>query len=431
MNFFKQINIYYIVTLLFLLLSSNANILASNDVIWFLILLFMCSVAAVKKLINLKDVRIFSTFALAYLILYFFRDIVINKLDLDFIVSDTLYLFKYILLSFVFCKILKEKLATYVVKVVVHLTIISFVFYALQLIGLGDYIFKYSSALGLKSKSDFEDYTNFIIFTFLRGSEFRNAGFVWEPGAFGCFLIITMILNFFLNNFTIDRKAKILIVAMLTTLSTTNYVSLLVLLFCRYRIKVVKLNVGAIFLVLISVILVIYIPVLGDKITNTYTKDMADLNRLNKLAPFYRHIRSQIPLNRFSSMAFIYDTFGFKLLLGVSNKYEVIANKIYDIDISNGIFDFAARFGFLGLIYVLYKYSKFCLNYIRNIEHLIYFLLIFLILGFGEPVLTLPLFLIFLFIDLKQLNLFNAKVRRVKFSDLDMPPIKTKLKIEN
>jgi hypothetical protein len=423
MKFFKQIDIFYIVTFLFLLVSSNANILASNDIIWFVIMLFMFTVAVAKKLLTVPDARAFGIFALVYFVFYSIRDTVFNGLDAQYVISDTLFLFKYIFLSFLLCKILKDRMAYYIVKVVVHLTIVSFFFYSLQLLGFGDDIFRLSRSLALHSKSDFEDYSNFILFTYVRGSHaYRNSGFAWEPGAFGCFLIVTLILNLFLNKFKFDKRSVILIIAILTTLSTTNYLSLLVLMFCVYRIKVPKLNVGAILIAVTSVVLIMYLPVLGDKINNTYKSDMSDLNKLNKLAVLYRHTNAQIPLNRFSSMAFLWDTFGIKLLWGISNKYDAVANKIYDINISNGVFDLFARFGVIGYIYLMYRYSKLCLEYISKVEYLVYFILIFTILGFGEPVLALPFFLTFLFIDVKQLNLFQQKVRRVRFADLDLPP---------
>jgi hypothetical protein len=414
MNFFKQIDLYYIITLLFLLLSANASFLAYSDISWVLALASMIIIATSKKLLLVKDLRKIGVFVLVYVVFVFIRNFALNGLTVEYFVSDVLFIFKFVLTAFIYCTILKEKVAAYLIKVMMHLTILSFFFYSIQLIGFGEYIFKFSKFLNLKAGAEFADYTNFLIFTYIRGMhEYRNAGFVWEPGSFGCFLIIILTLHFFLNNFTFDKKAIILVIAILTTLSTTDYLALLVLLFCRYRIKVPKINFGAIFLVLISIVIIIYLPFLGDKITDTYKQDMSDLNRLRSLEVFYRHIHTQIPLNRFSSMAYLYNTFGIKLILGVSNKYEDIINKFYSLNISNGIFDFFARFGLVSFVYYVYKYAKFCASYVSRFEYVIYLVIVFLLLGFGEPILTLPLVLIFLFIDSKQVNLFkNIKMKK-------------------
>jgi len=411
---FKKFDIYYLVTLLFLLLSANANFLSSSDLWWSLILIFMCIVAISKKLFRPADLKIIGIFSLVYLVFVAIRDLFINGLGADFLLSEVIFLVKFVYLSFVFCTILKEKAAVYIVNVMLHLTILSFVFYALQLLGLGDYIYKYSTALNLQAQDVIPGYTNFLFFSFTKGfHDYSNSGFVWEPGSFGCFLIIALMLNLFLNNFKFDKKSNIFIIGVITTLATTDYLALLVVFFLVYRYKVPKLNFWAIALLLISAAIVVTVPLLGGKIAQTYYEDLDDLNRLKYLEVFYKHNNMSIPLNRFSSMIYIFNTFGFKLILGMTNKYNIIMNKAYNINISNGIFDFLAKFGLVGFVYLIYRYSKFCLAYVIKTEYLIYCILILLIMGFGEPVLILPVVLMFIFIQVKQVNLIErSKIRK-------------------
>ncbi len=406
MVFSKKIDIYYFITLLFLLLSANASFLSVSNIAWFLIIVFMCLLAIGRKLLLPGDLKTIGLFSLVYLLFVSVRDFTINDLDVQFFISDVIFLFKFVFLSFIFCTILKEKAAAYIVTVITHLTILSFFFFSFQLLDLGEYIYKFSSALNLRYSHEFPGYTNFLFFTFIKGQdEYRNSGFVWEPGSFGCFLVIALLLNFFLNNFTFDKKSKILIIGIITTLSTTDYLALLILLFCAYRFKVPKINFWAIVIVLVSALIIIFLPILGDKISDTYYNDISDLNRLKTLEIFYQHNHMQIPLNRFASMVYIYNLFGFKLILGVSNKYDAILNRTFDINISNGIFDFLAKFGLVGFIFLIYHYSRFCLANVLKWEYLIYCILVLLLVGFGEPILFLPIILMFIFMPVVQTRL--------------------------
>lgn len=422
MKFFKQIDTYYIITLLFLLLSANANIISSSDIAWLVILLFMCGVAINRKLLVGDTLKQIGVFSLVYLLFVTVRDLAINSLDTTYLLSDIIYLFKFVFLSFIFCTILKEKVAVYLVKVIYHLTIVSLFFFAFQLVGLGELIFKFSSMLNLKASMAYSDYTNFLIFTYIKGKHaFRNSGFVWEPGAFGCFLIIAMMLNLFLNKFIFEKKTYIFIIAILTTLATTDYLVLLIVLFMIYRYRVRRLNIWAIVLLIIGALIVLNVPFLGDKITGTYYEDMDDLRRMKYLEIFYRHRDMQIPLNRFASMIYLCQEFGYQLILGVSNKYDVIVNSKFNINISNGIFDLMAKFGFVGLVYLVYRYAKFCLAQVLKIEYLIYCILALLVIGFGEPVMFLPIIVMFIFIDPKQLNIHvkhgGRSAKKTKLTD--------------
>jgi len=413
MKFFKQFDIYYLVTLLFILVSSAANILSASDIIWFVILLFFFVIAISKKLLLIKDMRLIAVFSIVYLVFVAVRDIAVNNLASEYILSDCIFLFKYVYLAFIYCIIMREKAAAYVVNVIAHLTVISLFLFLIQLTGLREYIYSFSESLHLQSAYYIEGYTNFILFTYVKGiHDFRNSGFSWEPGAFGCFLIIALMLNLFLNKFKLDRKSYLFIIAIITTISTTDYLALMILLFLVYRYKVPRINWGVILLLVVSGAVFVYIPILGDKILGTYYEDMDDLRRLKYLEIFYKRNNSQIPLNRFASMMYIWQTFGWQLILGVSNKYDVIVNSRFNINISNGVFDFLAKFGLVGFVPLVYKYAKFCLDNLKSYEYMIYCVLALLVIGFGEPIIFLPIVLMFIFLPGEQLNVLSAKYKR-------------------
>nr|WP_294941957.1 hypothetical protein [uncultured Mucilaginibacter sp.] len=398
----KKIDINYFIMLAFLLLSANANIISSTMVAWGIIIVGFLSYAIINKLMTRKEVNMFGIFAGIYLLYVTVRFLAFNDLENDYLYSDYTFLFKYALVSFLVCVLLKDKLLANFVKVMVHLTIISLVFYALQLLAPA-VMYKIFTTLNFPTGNTIPGYTNALFFTYTQGfHDFSNSGFVWEPGAFGCFLVLTLMFHFFLNKFKYDNITILLIIANITTFSTTNYLGLLVLVFLSYRYKVPKINIYVLILVPAIILAFVFIPFLGNKIVDTYNEDMRDLKHLKVLERYYHHNRMEIPLNRFSSMVYIYDTFGSKLILGVSNKYNDVLNKSYTVNISNGVFDFIAKFGVVGLLYLLFKYSRFCKQYVLTWENLVYCTLILLALSFGEPILFLPIIMIFLFIGDKQ-----------------------------
>lgn len=402
MKFFASINIYYLITLFFLLLTSNANFLALSTPAWFIVLFLMIVSGVIKRRFEKRDMMNLFWFSVAYVAYMLIRFYAINDLENEYLSSDMIFLIKYVSLAFTLCAILKEETIAYIVKVVTHLAILSFVFYIIQLIA-PETMYNVFTTVSPDLGSLLPGYSNLVLFTYTRGfHDFSNSGFVWEPGAYGCFLVITLMFHFFLNKFRFDNTAMILILASILTFSTTTYLGLVVLMILAYRFRVPKINIWVLVLIPVIVGLFIFIPFLADKIIDTYQEDMRDLNHLKILEKYYRHNRMQIPLNRFSSMWYIINTFGDKLIMGISNKYNDLLNKTYTVNISNGIFDFFAKFGIVAFLYMSFKYLSFCRRYVFKAENLIYCMLILLGLSFGEPVLFLPFILTFFFLRKKQ-----------------------------
>ena len=410
----KKFDVNYWITLLFLLATSEANFIATSDIAWFVVMLIMFLVAVTKKVILKKDIKVLAIFSAIYLgfvgIRYLVNVNLISGLDYSYLLSDAAFLIKFIYFTWLFCVILKDKVAVNIITVMADLTVLSFFLYGFQLIA-GDYIYNFSKSLNLPSNNMIPGYTNFILFSFTKGyHDYRNSGFVWEPGSFGCFLVIALMLNLFLNKFRFDKKSIIFAVAVITTFSTTSYLGLSILLFLAYRYRVPKITPQVVMIISLFVALFVFVPFLGNKVFDSYYEDMADVHRLKSLAPFYKSINmSFVPLNRFGSMAYIYNTFGADLVLGVGNKYDIILNRNLNVNISNGVFDFFARLGIVGYIYLMYRYTKFCAAFVIKPEYIIYCFLVLFALSFGEPILSLPFVMIFIFIPLTQKNMERAR----------------------
>jgi hypothetical protein len=192
--------------------------------------------------------------------------------------------------------------------------------------------------------------------------------------------------------------AFILIIATITTLSTTAYVGLMVTFLLFYRARggslITFLILGVPILAVVS-----QLPFLFDKINKTYDRDVSDISTLETLSAYYQRTgEGEIHLNRFASATILYKTFGFRLLWGVSNGYEGAAKALDNVNISNGDFDFMAKYGLIGFCFLLYRYCIFFKNFVYKNELVFYSLLIYLVLAFGEPMPIFQTSLMFLFL---------------------------------
>lgn len=401
-------NIYYIVTLFFLIFASKANFLVKSNLAWFGFEVFMIVVALSFNRIKKKDVQFFILSSVIYFIYILFR-FKLNQLPIDYFKSDVFYFFKFVLTSYLFCLILKERALYYLIKVISHLALISIVFYVLQFYQDGAIVKAIGKAFESITVETFSlRYTNFLIFTYDTIHYYRNSGFCWEPGAFGSFLTLALMFNFLINDFKLNKEALIITLAILTTVSTTAYLGVFLLFFLRYRVLNRSSKIAIIIFAVIFALAIPNVPFLGEKVVEIYEQDIRDLKELEQLSVYYEDVERQIPLNRFSSVIFLYEQFNWKLFLGVSNQYDEYYINEFNVNISNGIMDFITKFGLVGLMVLLYRYGKLCRGYLRKTEYVCYSILILLILSFGEPILMLPICVIFIFLPTFKKQDFSA-----------------------
>jgi hypothetical protein len=293
--------------------------------------------------------------------------------------------------------VLKDKAIHYLTRVIIQLAIISIPLYVLQLIS-GDLVYNFGKLINLPPHFTNLQYTNFLVFTYVKQHAIRNSGFSWEPGAFGYFLNMALIMHLLTNNFVFDKKAKWVVVAIITTLSTTSFIALLVIVFICLRARGVKLGTLIIFIVPALFIMIFQLPFLFEKIAYIYNRDSEDMNNIDFLSRWYYQRGQQMPLNRFSSMLYLIQLFGTNLIWGISNIYEDSVPILKTINISNGIFAFMAKFGLIGLAYLLERCYVLFKKYTYSMEISLYCVVVILILGFGEQIFLIPLMMCFFFL---------------------------------
>ena len=385
-----------VLTVILLLLSSKGTWLYGSNNAWFVIMFFFLAVGFKTKRFTYRDLHYISYFALIYLLIMIFRYVFLNSLPFRYLLTDVVFFTKYLFVSYLYVALLKEKTTIYLAKYIALAAAISIPFYIVQLAAPS-----LLQSIGAKLPFAFGDdqYVSFGVFTFVQGHFIRNTGFAWEPGAYGCFLNIGLLLNFIHNDFKIDKSVKWIMIAIFTTLSTTTYTSMLVVMLIYYRANGGKfgklLTLGGPVLVVAAT----QLPFLLGKIVDIYNHDMMDISMINYLSEFYKDEGSEMPLNRFASVVYLIQLFGIQLLWGVSNPYQDTVEILKNINISNGIIDFCAKFGVLGLSYGLYQYGKYIYTYVKRVELSIYAVVLILMLSFGEPILILPIVLIFYFVN--------------------------------
>ena len=210
----------------------------------------------------------------------------------------------------------------------------------------------------------------------------RNLGFTWEPGRFACWILLGMYFNLVRNKFNIRNKHFcILFFSLLTTLSTTGYSLLVVLILFVLMNKKSKLSKVIIVLCVVLVFPTVWgLSIMSDKIEGLLDLD-AGLGSIE-----YHSVEDGMAIvcpQRFtgiyvSFMNFVNDIFlGFNQL---SNSYvsAVLYKHSVIVAPSEGIIGILAKYGiFYGAFfyYWLIKSSSYLSSSLGYKGKLMFFLL--------------------------------------------------------
>ena len=248
-------------------------------------------------------------------------------------------------------------------KAIFYLTLISLVIYAFNLLAPGifislDKVFGNFAAKIYKEKASQAHFWYAFVYTFLGRTDsdrFRNCGFMWEPGAFAMILGIVILLNWFRNNFRIDFKIIVYLIALISTFSTMGYISLL------FLILIYIVNKGSLlFKVLLFLSFAYFIPTvldqdfIGPKIQQYITEAQYDQS-------FKQTNTGDYEMNRISTFIFSLEKV-FRLPTG----FGVVPDKSYFKNVRinlvgvNGLGGILVFWGWFGLIFLIYALKKFC-----------------------------------------------------------------------
>lgn len=340
-----------------------------------------------RKTITPDFLRQYAVVSSVFVILFFIQYINLDYLSIPFVLG---FLVKIFIGSIIFRKI-KSDFAIIFFDVMYAICLISLPFYALHYIG-GDNTLK---DIWLKSDPGTVGFYTFRpqhrIESFL-----RNSGMFWEPGAFQGYINLCIFMVFpIMSGLIKTQKFKLLviIVAFLTTQSTTGYITfgVLIALYVLMYMRVSRLMVA--FLFSIICVLGAYsfynLDFLGDKIVSQYEEGVArtaegefDPRRFGALL-FDLHYIQKNPLtgNGFNAQTRFAD----------HGELRAMIERGENPGHGNGFSNFIASAGILGMFWYLYTIYRNQKKY--GTRDALLLCLLIIILSQGEDFFRFPFFL--------------------------------------
>src|ERR1700747_2967414 len=98
----------YFVSMFFMLLSSKGNFTAYYTAFYYLAEIILIYIGVSKNRFKPSDFYLFARTSVIYLSYMTFRFIFLNNLPINFFLSDCNFLVEYLLVSFLFCAVLRE-----------------------------------------------------------------------------------------------------------------------------------------------------------------------------------------------------------------------------------------------------------------------------------------------------------------------------------
>ncbi|HLW31442.1 MAG TPA: O-antigen ligase family protein [Aequorivita sp.] len=240
----------------------------------------------------------------------------------------------------------------------------------------------------VESTSQYSDNSsrNMILFNQHSNGD-RNSGMFWEPGAFACYICLAFL--FYLGNIrTLIKlhkwKVIIILVALITTFSTTGYIVLFIIGIATIYIEYKKKYGAFILPILIVFGLIAYI---------TYENtDFMKEKMTTQVAAASQRDKGEFAPDRMSAILFD---------LHYIKKHPLIGNGFHastrfadhpslqeeDLGHGNGFSNFLASMGVLSFLFYLFYIIRY------NKNHAVLFVLCIIVLLQGEPLLNYSLFL--------------------------------------
>lgn len=393
----------YFLVLLLILFSSNSNPIFKDDPFRHSIVpIAIAFYFYAKNFIIHRGIRLGKNAPVVYLAFVLYIIAYLIKYSGDFDPGFTYRIFKYITLSFLIVQVIGYKFFKVYENIIFVLALISLPFFLVEVTAynlLFSTMSKIQSLLHIPVLNQ-KEYVNILLFTINRGSEIgnlRNSGFAWEPGAYANFLILAIIINLAANKFKLkNKKLIVLVIALLTTFSTTGFLALFILtIWYLANIHVVK-SLLLLPIVVLSFVYISTLPFMSEKVFTIYKNTSKDFR--------YGVMRSKetgdsYTLGRFAGVLLNWKDFKKHPIIGFGGHRELTFARKWKSSVFSvsGLGNWAAQFGIIGLVLFIFTWLK-SLNNLAILYGSKKPLLIFgaiLILGFSYNLVQSPLFFAF------------------------------------
>jgi hypothetical protein len=334
-------------------------------------------------------------FTVEFYVLLLFFTLYFLAISIKYYVIHPSFLVTYFLLFFTTytaVKALKFNIFIIYEKILYILAIISLVLWGFQVLAGGDALFNiisgyfsfmepisFVSGKGISTVVyAIQPYATTLINNFTTS---RNCGFAWEPGSYASYLCLGIYINLFSREQDKNSRKRfwVFLAALLSTLSTTGYVILSIIMIYYLMNKEFRNIVLLIPVVIIALILFFSLPFMKDKILEL-VKEPASIQ--NMVWDSYGRETATTP-QRFSSLLITLIDFKNNPILGIAAHGEESWVRQVGSNISpiSGIGNLLAQFGLAGTIPFIIYTIKSSFVFSRYYRYRGKFLLFFIIFG--------------------------------------------------
>lgn len=320
----------------------------------------------------------------------------------------------FFIIAYTLCHDLKDRLFVTIEAIIVVLCVISLVFWVIQTINpsaIYSIVKQFEFSVPYSDEAKIEG--NMIFYTLnttYANKEFldlfpRNAGFAWEPGAFGSYICIGIFCNMLRKGFSLKKNLPlvIMIITLLTTQSTTAITAFAVGL-------AIWLAVDRKFSYAFIVI-----PLVGWIYTLPFISEKAMIQYNDAIGFTASQIDINQDLNRMQSFVLSWDEFLRHPLLGLGGNAggSWLQQSGFEVPVFSGIGELLSRYGLIMTIiffYVMIKSAK-AMNEKYSIKYAYSFIGIFICIMISFNNWNTPIFMVFWLYSQfgYQLSVFKSK----------------------
>lgn len=401
---FHNYNILYL--LIVVLCTARATVFTSalygynGDIISSLLLVIMTIIFIIKN--NIR----FSNQNFIYVLIIYFVWFILQYIKYESKITMAFYVFYQLIIAYSITYVFGKNIFYYFESFVTKLSIISLFVWILNLL-FPTLISTLISPISLTTRGGLISY-NILVASVLDTScqvPYRNPGFSWEPGMNAAILCTAIFINLVINKFKLggNKNLFILLLALLSSFSTTGYVTLCCVIVPFYLFNVKRKYFVRYTILLLPIIFLIFqLDFMSEKILKLqYTKD--SLSSIEKNIDWRNNSgneRTFVP-QRFDALALEVLNIKNDPIIGYGVDYEdsfVFKNISEQIGLPDGLLKLFAQFGLIvgSILLFLYFKSSVYLAKVFNYRGTGFFLLLYLLISVSYQFFNLPLYMSFM-----------------------------------
>lgn len=357
-------------------------------------------------------------YALLFVFMLYFLAISVKFYDIQpsFVVTYYFLFFT----AYTAIRILKFNVFFIYEKILFYFALLSLFLWGIQVAAGGDFLFNIISRLSFLKDISYVsgDGLSIVVYSIQpyattvinEHTIARNCGFAWEPGSYASYLAIGLFINLFMIKNDPDRKKRlfVFVAALLSTLSTTGYVIMILILAFYILNRDFKKILLLMPVAIAALIMAFSLPFMKDKIVKLMNESDIDYiisqsyNRENPTTP-----------QRFTSFLITMVDFKNNPVLGLAAHSEESWTRKMGSRISpiSGIGNLMAQFGLVGLIPFLVLSIQSSIMFSRYFKYRGKLLLFLVIMGISVSysIVFIPFFMCFWMLALFEPGLADEK----------------------